>query len=78
LVRSVDRPVNVLGGLGSPPLSLGELSEIGVKRVSTGGWLARAAQGGFLRAVRELMEAGTFGFTKDAPTARDVNPILWG
>jgi len=76
LVRSVDRPVNVLGGLGPAPLSLAELSEIGVKRVSTGGWLARAAQGAFLRAARELLEVGTFGFTKDAPTARDVNPLL--
>jgi len=76
VVRSVDRPVNVLGGLGPAPLSLAELSAIGVKRVSTGGWLARAAQGAFLRAARELWEGGTFGFTREAPTAREVNPLL--
>ena len=76
VVRSVDRPVNVLGGLGPVPLSLAELSELGVKRVSTGGWLARAAQGAFLRAARELQERGTFEFTKGAPTAREINPLL--
>ncbi|HUB77846.1 MAG TPA: isocitrate lyase/phosphoenolpyruvate mutase family protein [Bryobacteraceae bacterium] len=78
VIRSVDRPLNVLGGLGPAPLSLAELSAIGVKRVSTGGWLARAAQGAFLRAARELWERGTFGFTKDTPAAREVNPLLEG
>ena len=46
------------------------LSEIGVKRVSTGGLLARAAQGAFMRAALELRDGGTFTFTKDAPTAQ--------
>ena len=78
VVRSVDRPVNVRGGLGAAPLSLEELSALGVKRVSTGGGLARAAQGGFLRAARELRERGTFGFVADAAKARDVNAMLEG
>jgi 2-methylisocitrate lyase-like PEP mutase family enzyme len=76
VVRAVDRPVNVLGGIGSAPLSLAELSAIGVKRVSTGGALARAAQGAFLRAARELREHGTFAFAKDVPASREVNPLL--
>jgi 2-methylisocitrate lyase-like PEP mutase family enzyme len=76
VLRSVDRPVNVLGGIGASPLSLAELSELGVKRVSTGGWLARAAQGAFVRAARELRDHGTFGFTANAPTAREINPML--
>jgi 2-methylisocitrate lyase-like PEP mutase family enzyme len=66
LVRSVDRPVNVLGGMGTAPLSLAELSAIGVKRVSIGSGLARAAAGAFLRAARELREMGTFGYAVDA------------
>ena len=76
VVRSLDRPVNVLGGMGAAPLSLAELSELGVKRVSTGGWLARAAQGAFLRAARELRERGTFDFTAQATNSREVNPLL--
>ena len=58
VVSSVDRPVNVL--MEGTRLSLAELSDLGVKRVSTGSALARAAFGAFLRAARELKEHGTF------------------
>jgi 2-methylisocitrate lyase-like PEP mutase family enzyme len=78
VVRAVDRPVNVLGGIGEAPLSLEELSAIGVKRVSTGSWLARAAQGALLRAARELRERGTFGFVADAAKSPEVNAMLGG
>jgi 2-methylisocitrate lyase-like PEP mutase family enzyme len=66
VVQSVDRPVNVLGGMGAAPLSLAELSALGVKRVSIGSGLARAAAGAFVRAAREMREQGTFRFTGDA------------
>ena len=52
VVRSVDRPVNALMGLQGVQLSQAELSEIGVKRISVGSALARAALGAFLRAAR--------------------------
>ena len=76
VVSSVDRPVNVLMGLQGIPLNLAELSAIGVKRVSTGGALARAALGAFLRAANEMREHGTFGFTADAANHRDLNAIF--
>jgi 2-methylisocitrate lyase-like PEP mutase family enzyme len=66
LVSSVDRPVNVLVGLPGLDLTLDELSAIGVKRVSVGGGLARAALGGFLRAAREMRESGTFAWAAEA------------
>jgi 2-methylisocitrate lyase-like PEP mutase family enzyme len=73
LVRAVDRPVNVLMGLAGVPLSLADLSAIGVKRVSVGSGLARAAFGSFLRAAREMREHGTFVFAEDAaPGTRDI------
>ena len=62
VVRSVDRPVNVVMGLQGVQLSLAELAEIGVKRVSVGSALSRAALGAFLRAAREMREHGTFTF----------------
>jgi 2-methylisocitrate lyase-like PEP mutase family enzyme len=52
------KPVNVL--VGSPGLSVAELAELGVRRISVGGSLARAAWGGFMRASREIYEKGTF------------------
>lgn len=54
------RPVNVLVG-NAPGFSVAELTALGVRRVSVGGALARAAWGGFMRAAREIAEHGTFG-----------------
>ncbi len=62
VVHSVDRPVNVLRGIAGITLNLEELSELGVRRVSVGSALSRAALGEFLRAAREMAEHGTFGF----------------
>jgi 2-methylisocitrate lyase-like PEP mutase family enzyme len=53
------KPVNVLVG-GAPGFSVAELADIGVRRVSVGGALARAAWGGFMRAAKEIAEHGTF------------------
>jgi 2-methylisocitrate lyase-like PEP mutase family enzyme len=76
VVRSVDRPVNVVMGLKGIQLSLAELSEIGVKRISVGSALARAAFGAFLRAAREMREHGTFSFADDAVAYSEINQML--
>jgi len=52
------KPVNLL--LGWPGLSVAEAAELGVRRISVGGSLARAAWGGFMRAAREIAEQGAF------------------
>src|SRR6185436_4570796 len=52
------KPLNVL--MGSPGLTVAQLADLGVRRISVGGALARAAWGGFLKAAREIAEAGTF------------------
>jgi 2-methylisocitrate lyase-like PEP mutase family enzyme len=63
---SVNKPVNVLMGIkGAPMLSLKQLGELGVRRVSIGSGFARAAMTAFLRAAREVREQGTFSFAAD-------------
>jgi 2-methylisocitrate lyase-like PEP mutase family enzyme len=60
------KPVNLLQGW--PGLSVAEATDLGVRRISVGGSLARAAWGGFMRAAREIAEQGTFNeFGKGAP-----------
>ena len=60
VVRAVaPKPVNVL--VGSDFTTVAELASLGVRRISVGGALARAAWGGFARAAGELARAGTFG-----------------
>jgi 2-methylisocitrate lyase-like PEP mutase family enzyme len=76
VVRSVDRPVNVLAGLGSAPLDHLTLSAIGVKRISVGGALSRAALGAFLRAAQEMRDNGVFTFTGQAASSRELNEIF--
>jgi 2-methylisocitrate lyase-like PEP mutase family enzyme len=72
LVSSVDRPVNVLMGIPGASLNLAALSAIGVRRVSVGSGLARAALGAFLGAAREMREHGTFTFAEDAASTREI------
>jgi len=76
VVRSVDRPVNVVMGLRGAQLSLATLSALGVKRISVGSALARAALGAFLRAAREMRDEGTFAFTAEAVSYRDISTRL--
>jgi 2-methylisocitrate lyase-like PEP mutase family enzyme len=76
VVRSVDRPVNVVMGLQGAQLSLADLSAIGVRRVSVGSALCRVALGAFLRAAREMHEHGTFNFGKEAASPREISGML--
>lgn len=76
VVRSVDRPVNVLAGLAGIRMSAAELSALGVKRISVGSSLNRAALAGFLRAAREMHERGTFTFTQEMANSRDITAIF--
>jgi len=52
------KPVNVL--VGSDFTTVAELAQLGVRRISVGGALARAALGGFLAAAKEIADHGTF------------------
>ena len=76
VVRSVDRPVNVVMGLQGVQLSLAELSAMGVKRVSVGSALSRAALGAFLRAAQEMRQHGTFEFAEQAVSFREINSMF--
>ncbi|HTI36399.1 MAG TPA: isocitrate lyase/phosphoenolpyruvate mutase family protein [Vicinamibacterales bacterium] len=61
-------PVNVL--VSSDFTTVAELAELGVRRISVGGALARAAWGGFLRAAEEIVRHGTFiELTRGVPSA---------
>ena len=78
VVRSLDRPVNVVMGLQGVQLSLAELSEIGVKRISVGSALSRAALGAFLRAAQEMKTHGTFTFAEEAVSFKEISDLFNG
>ena len=64
------RPVNVLAGDST---TVAELTTLGVRRISVGGSLARAAWTGFLDAAREIAERGTFTSLGRAISGSDLN-----
>jgi 2-methylisocitrate lyase-like PEP mutase family enzyme len=76
VVSSLDRPVNVLMGVAGSSLTLADLSNIGVKRISVGSGLTRAAFGAFLRAAREMKDQGTFDFANEAVSFRDISAMF--
>lgn len=74
VTSSVDRPVNIIGaGL---PFTKTQLQEAGVRRVSVGGALARAAYGAVERAAKEMLESGTHAYTKDIPSTKHFNEMF--
>ncbi len=76
VTSSVDRPVNVVMGLQGVRLSVAELSTLGVRRISVGGALARAALGALLRAATEIRDRGTFEFAADAVPHAEIDGIF--
>jgi 2-methylisocitrate lyase-like PEP mutase family enzyme len=74
IVKAVHpKPVNVIVSAPAPGLSVASLADLGVRRVSVGSALARAAWGGFSRAARELAESGSFAGFADAASYPDLN-----
>ena len=77
IVRAVaPRPVNVVMGLAGAAFSLAELEDLGVRRVSVGSSLARAALGAFLRAAREIRDDGTFTYAEQAIPFAELNAMF--
>jgi methylisocitrate lyase len=70
------KPVNVL--VGSDFATVSELARVGVRRISVGGALARAAWAGFLQAASEIAEKGTFGGLARAVSFAEINRAFVG
>lgn len=76
LVNAVDRPVNLLAGLPGMELTVGDIAELGVKRISLGSNLFRAAFGAAWRGAREILDDGTFGYAALAASFAEINALM--
>jgi len=74
--ESVRAPVNMVMGLKDAPFTVEELASFGVRRISVGSALSRAALGAFMRAAREIQERGTFTFADDAAPYPQLNAMM--
>ncbi|HKD40162.1 MAG TPA: isocitrate lyase/phosphoenolpyruvate mutase family protein [Myxococcaceae bacterium] len=70
------RPVNVLAGAKGGSFTVENLAAAGVRRISVGSALSRAALGAFLRAAREIADKGTFTFGEQAAPFAELNKFM--
>lgn len=76
LVRELTGPLNVVMGLSGSDLSLAQLRDLGVRRVSIGGSLARALYFQLRAAAQEMLEHGTFSYAKEQIPQTELNRIF--
>jgi len=77
VVKAVNpKPVNVIMGIAGANFSLVELEDMGVKRVSIGSSLIRAAYGAFFHAIEEITQKGTFAYADAAKPYKDLNELF--
>jgi 2-methylisocitrate lyase-like PEP mutase family enzyme len=70
------KPVNLL--IGASGLSVAEAADLGVRRISVGGSLARVAWAGFMKASREMAERGTFTELANGFPGGELNKMFGG
>ncbi|MFM9448890.1 isocitrate lyase/phosphoenolpyruvate mutase family protein [Streptomyces acidiscabies] len=75
LVRGIDGPLNVVMGLTGGALSMADLRELGVRRVTVGGSIVRTMYRQLLYAMRELAERGTFTYASAQLPQDEINAL---
>jgi 2-methylisocitrate lyase-like PEP mutase family enzyme len=65
LVKEIDGPISVVMGLKGKTFTVTQLEDLGVRRVSIGGSLARATFALIRKAALEIMQQGTFTYAND-------------
>jgi 2-methylisocitrate lyase-like PEP mutase family enzyme len=72
------KPVNIVLGLGIGDLSLNQLQDLGVKRVSLGSSPARVAYGALRQAAEEINQKGTFNLINNGMPYKQLNDLFKG
>ena len=70
------KPVNVLVSTNNCNVTVAQLADLGVRRISVGGALARAAWGGFIAAATEIYARGSFSTFNHATSFAEINSLF--
>ncbi len=76
ICSAVSKPVNVVAGIALRGVSLQQLEQAGVKRVSVGSSLARTAIGSMIDASKAIMEQGSFAAFENAASFKDIEALI--
>ena len=72
VVSALRKPFNLVMGFADPTLTVAQLSDAGVKRISVGGALSRVALAAFLRCAHEMKDKGAFTYVRDMAPIGDL------
>lgn len=70
------KPVNILVSTNNCDLSVSQLADLGVRRISVGAALARVAWGAFIQSARSIKETGSFKDFADAAPFNELNDLF--
>lgn len=73
---TLGKPFNYVAGVGKTRFTIGQLREIGVRRVSIGSSFARAAFTALAVAAREVLDHGSFGYLDEIRTVAEFNELI--
>lgn len=77
IVKAVSpKPVNILVSTNNCNLTVSQLADLGVRRISVGGALARAAWAGFISSAKEIHESGSFTSFAEATPFGQLNDLF--
>lgn len=74
--RAVSKPVNFMVGIPGKSFTVADVAAAGVKRISLGTSLYRAAMRSLVDAAGQIRGQGTFGYLDEALTAQALNALL--
>ena len=72
VVSALKKPFNLVMGFADPTLTVGQLSEAGVKRISVGGAMSRFALAAFLQSAREMKDKGSFTYVRGMASVNEL------
>lgn len=76
VVQAVDKPINVLLGISGHNLTMADMHRLGVARVSIGSGFHRAAISAAIKAMDEVLNKGTFDFTKSGVPMGTIDEMM--
>jgi len=76
VASAVSRPINVVMSAADPSLTLAQLADAGVKRVSVGGALSRLALAAFLEGAREMRDKGGFTWVRRTVPSTELKAVF--
>jgi 2-methylisocitrate lyase-like PEP mutase family enzyme len=76
VTSAITKPLNVVMSAADPSLTVAQLAEAGVKRISVGGALSRLALAAFKKGAREMRDAGTFTWVRETMPTKDLKEVF--